>query len=64
MKLRTVGEIKAKIVELENDHSKFSEFLSDIYKDNDCKKKIKKHTWRIRKQIDILNWVLDDELPF
>lgn len=64
MALRTKEEIESRIRELEKDEHKFYEFLRDMYGDEECKDKIEQHTWRIRREIEILRWVIDEDLPF
>ena len=64
MALKTEKEIKEKIKELHEDVQKLNEFLKDIYEDEDAGKKIEAHTWRIRREMEILNWVLNNDLPF
>lgn len=64
MALRTYEEIQDKINELQKDERKFTEFLRDVYGDKQCAHKVEVHTWRIRREIEILKWVLDQELPF
>ena len=64
MALRTKEELEDKIKELEADRRKFTDFLRDTYGDKQCSHKIEVHTWRIQREIDILNWVLDKDLPF
>ncbi len=64
MAQRTKEDIKIKLEELRNDDRKFSLFLADIYQDEGCDEKIQQHLWRIRRQIEILEWVLDEDLPF
>lgn len=64
MAQRTNEELKDKIKELEKDERKFMDFLRDTYGDKQCSHKIEIHCWRIRREIDILKWVLDEELPF
>lgn len=61
---RTNEELENKIKELEKDQCKFTEFLQDTYGDKQCRHKIEMHTWRIRREIEIIKWVLDKELPF
>lgn len=64
MALRTKEELENKIKELRTDRQKFSEFLRDTYGDKQCGHKIEIHTWRISREIEILEWVLDQGLPF
>lgn len=64
MALRTKEELENKVKELEKDERKFTEFLRDTYGDKQCSHKIEMHMWRIRREIEIIKWVLDQELPF
>jgi len=64
MAIRTKEEIERRVIELILDERKFIEFLRDTYGDKKCSGKIEMHTWRIRKEIDILEWVLNRDLPF
>ena len=64
MKLRSIQEIKEKKEELEKEKTMFYKFLNDVFEDEKTAGEMNKHLWRICKQIEILNWVLDDELPF
>jgi hypothetical protein len=64
MALRTKEEIEAKIRDLKKDEQQFINFLRDTYGDKQCQHKIDVHVWRIRREIEILQWVLDQELPF
>jgi len=62
--MKTETEIMAKIKELESDKDKFQQFLMDTYGDKQCSHKIDVHTWRIRREIEILEWILDRGMPF
>ena len=68
MALKTKEELEAKVKELRQDERKFTDFLRDTYGDKQCSHKIEIHTWRIRREIEIIEWVLnsdsDSELPF
>jgi len=64
MAMRTAEELESKIQELKKDENKFNQFLRDTYGDKQCSHKIEIHTWRIRREIEILEWVLDKGLPF
>lgn len=65
MAMKTFDEVKARIKELQMDESKFEEFLRDTYDDKSCDKKIEQHLWRIRREKEILSWVIDEPLlPF
>lgn len=65
MAIKTKEEIQQKIKELQQDETKFTQFLRDTYGDKQCSHKIEMHTWRIRREIEILNWVMNDSgLPF
>ena len=63
--MKTKEEINSKLDELKKDKEKFEEFMADVYNnDGQLKQKIKTHTWRIERQIEILEWVLDRHLDF
>ncbi len=62
--MKTEEQLKNKISELKADERKFAEFIKDVYNDVDCENKIEVHLWKIRRQIEIINWVLNNELPF
>lgn len=64
MGLRTKEELQNKVKELKIDEAKFTNFLRDTYGDKQCSHKIEMHIWRIRREIEIINWVLNEELPF
>jgi hypothetical protein len=64
MALKTKEELEAKVRELKQDERKFTDFLRDTYGDKQCSHKIEIHTWRIRREIEIIEWVLNSELPF
>ena len=64
MALKTKEELEAKVKELRQDERKFSDFLRDTYGDKQCSQKIEIHTWRIKREIEIIEWVLNSELPF
>lgn len=62
--MKTKEEIEAKIKELRADEQKFSTLLSDIFNDKTASKRVQQHTWRVRREINILEWVLNQDLPF
>lgn len=62
--MRTIEEIKLRRDQLKADEKKFTEFLSSVYNDADAEEKINLHMWRIRKEIEVLNWITKEELPF
>ena len=64
MAIKTKEELEDKVKELRRDESKFIQFLRDTYGDKQCSQKIEMHTWRIRREIEIIEWVLNSELPF
>lgn len=64
MALKTEEEIKSKIADLKKDEQTFTQFLRDTYGDKQCSHKIEIHTWRIKREIEILEWVLNENLPF
>jgi hypothetical protein len=59
-----VNQIRDRKAELEKEKQMFYKFLTDAYGEKDTEEKIEKHLWRINKQIEILEWVLDESLPF
>lgn len=64
MAQKTKEEIVERIKILEEQRDTFTQFLRDTYGDKQCSHKIEVHTWRIRREIEILDWVLDSSLPF
>ena len=64
MRTRSIEEIKAKREELKKDNEKFREFIRDVFNGTILVEQMEEHLWRINRQIEILDWVLDDELPF
>jgi len=64
MAQKTDDELKTRIKILEKDEQTFTEFLRDTYGDKQCSHKISQHLWRIKKEIEIIRWVLNEELPF
>jgi len=59
-------EIEERKEILIKDKHTFIEFLKSIYKKDDfVEEKINEHIWKFEREIEILNWVLDeDDLPF
>ena len=64
MKIKTEQEVKDKRKRLETQYTYMEEFLSSCYKGSDAVPKVKKELIALRREIDILWWVLDDNLPF
>lgn len=62
--MKTKEELENKLKELEIERRMFTNFLRDTYGDKQCSKKIEQHCWRINREIDIINWVLNKDLPF
>lgn len=61
----TQEKLVEKLDELKKNEIIFIDFLKEIYNDKKLQKKINKHLWRIRKEIEIIEEVLDsDILPF
>lgn len=64
MAIRTPEEIQKKKKELETERDMFQKFMRDIYNDKKMEDRINVHLWRINREISILAWVTDDDLPF
>ena len=64
MAIRTAEEIEDRIKQLDKQEADFTQFLRDTYGDKQCGHKIEQHIWRIRREREILQWVLNESLPF
>ena len=64
MAIQKEESIKEKRSNLLEQKENFMDFLRDIYEDKHLEDKMREHIWRIDRQIEILDWVLNDELPF
>jgi hypothetical protein len=62
---QTKEKIDEKLQELFKEKAMFNKFLDDIYgSDEPVRKSLQTHLWRVQREIDILKWVVNDELPF
>ncbi|MEA2037240.1 MAG: hypothetical protein U9O94_07030 [Nanoarchaeota archaeon] len=63
-KLKTEVQIREKLKELETQEKYLREFMTTLYKGSDLKEKIEREMKPLQREINIVNWILDDNLPF
>lgn len=64
MALRTEIEIRKKQSDLNQKVTYLNDFLSSCYKGSDAKEKVEKELLSMRRELNLLSWILDDDLPF
>lgn len=62
--MRTREEIKNKEIECSTRIDYLLEFLLSCYKGSDAKQKAEKELMALKRERDIIRWVLNEELPF
>ena len=62
--LMTEVEIREKLKELNNQRDYLVNFMGSIYKGSDLNRKIDTELKVLNKEINVIAWILNDELPF
>lgn len=57
-------QAQEKLNQLRKQYSYLNQFLSTLYKGSDTKEKIVRELIPLKREIEMLEWVLADDLPF
>lgn len=63
-KVKTEAQIRERLTELEKQERYLREFMTTLYKGSDLKEKVEREMKPLQREINIVNWMLNDDLPF